>query len=127
MATDRTSTNPQQATASPSVTTTVECGYCSATVPVNSSSGEVREHKRPLAGRRVRCLGSKQPAYIYPGNLLEGDAIGFGHHSRCIVAARPTVPADSNVWTVPLSTGGNLLRLPGDTLLRLWTRQAGER
>lgn len=124
---DRTSANPRQATTSPPATT-VECGYCSATMAVNSSSGEVREHKRDLTGRKARCIGSRQPAFIYPGNLQAGDDFQVvGHHARAIVAARPTVPADSNVWTIPLTTGGNFLHLPGNTLLRLWTREAGER
>jgi hypothetical protein len=108
-------------------TSTIECGYCSATVRVNESSGEVRERKRPLAGRNVRCIGGGQPAFIYPGNLQAGDEYQtVGDSARRVVDAKPTVPKDSDVWEVPADRAV-LHRLRGNVLLRLWTRQAGER
>lgn len=114
----------------------VECGYCSTTVAVNASSGEVREHKRPLAGRRVRCDGSKQRAFIYPGNLLPGDEVQIvvGAADRFVVFGGKQVAADINVWTftaysAPVQPNGRPYSrsLAGDVLLRLWIRQAGER
>lgn len=120
-------TDSTKSPAAPPDLSQVECGYCSTVVPVNTTSGDIRLHRRAIAGRRMRCIGSGQPAFIYPGNLQAGDEYQVvGDSARRVVDAKPTVPKDTDVWEVPADRAV-LHRLRGNVLLRLWTRQAGER
>lgn len=115
-------------------TTRVECGYCSADVPVNASSDELRAHTRvDVDGEwKVPCRGSGQRAWIYPGNLRPGDEVQpEGSEQRIVVIGTPTVADDSAVWSFqgfdPADNASKIRRrrLRGNALLRLWTRLPG--
>lgn len=111
----------------------VECGYCGSDVAVNVSSDELRSHKRHVDGETVTCRGSGQRAWLYPGNLLPGDEVQpQGSKQRIVVVGRPTVATLDAVWSVqgydPAGSQSQIRKhlMPGNTLLRLWTRQGGE-